>query len=67
MSKVRDRSCFSAWKEENENKEEDDENEETKIIPMTSFEIISEYAEYSTIQGLIYIFMGYQVQTTKQE
>jgi hypothetical protein len=45
---------FTAW---NESKDE----EEKKKSPFnSSYEILAEYAEYSTIMGLIYLFFSYQ-------
>ncbi len=38
----------------------DDEDEDEKKTFNSSYEIIVDYSEYSTIQGFIYIFFSYQ-------
>ena len=43
---------FTAWSK--------DDKEEEKQTFNSSYEIIQDYSEYSTIQGFIYIFFAYQ-------
>jgi hypothetical protein len=50
-----DVSTVSAW-----NKDKEEEAREEKKTFNSKYEIIVDYSEYSTIQGLIYVFFSYQ-------
>jgi len=53
---------FLAWTDKKQEAEIQKGEIETKKGEFrTSFEIFKDYTEYSTIQGLIYIFFDYQV------
>jgi hypothetical protein len=51
--------CSSAWKTFEEEERRDYNVEEKKTFN-SCYEVIRDYSEYSTIQGLIYIFFKHQ-------
>ena len=50
---------FTTWLQDNNNADKYDDKK-TKSPFNSSYEILAEYAEYSTIMGLIYLFFSYQ-------
>ena len=54
---------YVAWGAVNADTVESEDNEEGNKVFSSAKEIFLDYTEYSTIQGLIYIFLSYQVIT----
>jgi len=54
-----------AWEDEKEETKDFQDDQEPKKVFTSSSEIIQDYSEYSTIQGLIYVYFSYQTKFGK--